>query len=59
MPKKNQAFWKEKLGKNVARDKIVNDRLKAEGWKVIRIWEHEVNDNLEGCVAKILQTFEQ
>jgi DNA mismatch endonuclease, patch repair protein len=40
-PKSNAAWWVEKLAKNVARDLDTTARLKAEGWAVIRIWEHE------------------
>lgn len=43
-PATNRKFWREKINSNVARDKQVNTRLNNEGWKVIRIWEHEVRN---------------
>lgn len=41
MPKTNAAWWREKLEKNVRRDRSVDNALKQAGWEVIRIWEHE------------------
>ena len=42
MPKNNQEFWREKLYKNKNRDKFVTRELRKMGWKVIRVWEHEL-----------------
>jgi len=41
-PKTNGKFWKEKIEKNVERDKKVTKKLKKDGWKVIRVWEHNI-----------------
>jgi DNA mismatch endonuclease, patch repair protein len=43
-PKSNQAYWLPKLKKNIQRDNDVTQRLKAEGWKVMRFWEHETEN---------------
>lgn len=40
-PKANKSFWKEKIEANQRRDEDTNQRLAAEGWLPIRIWEHE------------------
>jgi DNA mismatch endonuclease, patch repair protein len=40
-PKANAEWWREKLEANVARDRDTDSRLEAEGWHVIRVWEHE------------------
>lgn len=42
-PKNRAAFWLAKLTGNKARDRRVNRALRARGWKVIRIWEHELS----------------
>jgi DNA mismatch endonuclease, patch repair protein len=42
MPANNQEFWRLKLGKNKSRDKLVNKTLRADGWRVMRVWEHEL-----------------
>jgi len=41
-PKSNKKYWVPKLEKNIQRDKKVNKEYKKKGWKVIRIWEHEL-----------------
>lgn len=41
-PKNRWDFWKEKLRRNVLRDMEVDDQLRAMGWKILRIWEHEL-----------------
>lgn len=41
-PKSNQNFWKEKIEKNIARDKKNIQKLEESGWKVIVIWECEL-----------------
>ena len=42
MPQANRAYWEQKIGRNVARDRRVKRTLQEEGWKVIRIWEDSV-----------------
>jgi DNA mismatch endonuclease (patch repair protein) len=39
-PKSNVEYWGPKLAGNVERDRRVDAALRAEGWEVIRIWEH-------------------
>jgi len=41
-PKNNRAFWRRKLASNKKRDQVVNRTLRGAGWRVIRIWEHEL-----------------
>ena len=42
LPASNRVFWKHKLDANRKRDRLVNRTLKARGWQVLRIWEHEL-----------------
>jgi DNA mismatch endonuclease (patch repair protein) len=44
-PKTNNSFWSAKLAKNKARDEKVVSALEAEGWTVLRFWEHEIEDD--------------
>lgn len=37
-----KGFWKEKIERNQARDEKVNKALRKDGWKVVRIWECEI-----------------
>lgn len=41
-PKSNKKFWKEKINKNVERDKKITKKLRRDGWKVIRVWDHDL-----------------
>jgi DNA mismatch endonuclease (patch repair protein) len=41
-PANNRAFWKTKLAANQARDRRVNRELRKLGWRVVRIWEHDL-----------------
>lgn len=41
-PKNNASFWRKKLAGNKARDRLVTRTLRAKGWRVVRIWEHEL-----------------
>ncbi|MFI9160002.1 very short patch repair endonuclease [Kitasatospora aureofaciens] len=40
-PKTNPDYWREKIGRNVQRDRDTDERLKAAGWLVLRFWEHD------------------
>ena len=43
-PRGNAAFWREKIARNRQRDKSVGRELRRRGWKVLRIWEHELRN---------------
>lgn len=58
MPKTNVKYWRSKIRSNQVRDKRVNNYLKKDGWKVMRIWEHEIKHNTNKCVNKILKEIE-
>jgi len=51
--KKLPKFWKEKINRNIVRGKKINARLKKEGWKVFRFWEHELKSNPRKFCRKI------
>ena len=43
-PSTNEEFWREKLDKNIERDKATVNALKELGWEVLTVWTCEVND---------------
>ena len=53
-PKSNLNYWRPKIARNVKRDKQVNRILKKEGWKVLRIWEHELKEGFEKSFKKAI-----
>lgn len=44
-PKSNREYWIPKMERNRERDKEVTARLRGEGWRVVRVWEHELANN--------------
>lgn len=57
MRTKRREWWVTKLQRNIARDSLVNNHLRAAGWKVIRFWESDVlkdADKYAQRVARVL-----
>ena len=54
-PKGNAAFWRRKFSRNVARDRLVTRTLRANGWHVLRIWEHELARKNEARLRRRIQ----
>jgi DNA mismatch endonuclease (patch repair protein) len=46
-PKTNARYWREKVERNRERDLETSRALAADGWTVVRIWEHE--DIYQAC----------
>jgi DNA mismatch endonuclease (patch repair protein) len=38
-PRTNRDFWESKLAKNKARDRVVREELRKQGWKLLTVWE--------------------
>lgn len=53
IPKSNREFWQAKIDKNMARDVEVTETLRAENWRVLRIWEHDIKKDLSAVVAAV------
>jgi len=51
LPKK---YWLSKIESNVNRDDNINVQLRESGWKVLRIWEHDINENIDKAIGKII-----
>jgi DNA mismatch endonuclease, patch repair protein len=47
LPATNRLFWQKKLDGNIARDKAVNLDLRKRGWRVFRLWQHELKGRNE------------
>jgi DNA mismatch endonuclease (patch repair protein) len=55
-PKNHRAFWRLKFSANKKRDGVVNRTLRRTGWRVVRIWEHELaKKNEVRLVRRILR----
>jgi DNA mismatch endonuclease (patch repair protein) len=40
-PRTHGAWWREKIERNQRRDRRDTEALLADGWTVLRIWEHQ------------------
>ena len=54
-PKNNAAFWRKKFARNKERDRLVTRTLRRQGWRVLRIWEHELARKNEARLARRLR----
>jgi DNA mismatch endonuclease (patch repair protein) len=54
-PKNNAKWWRAKLEANRARDSRVDTVLRAAGWKVFRVWEHEDMTQAARKIAKAVR----
>lgn len=53
--KSNADYWSGKLAGNVARDADTNARLEAEGWTVLRFWEHEDSKSVAAAIMDVVR----
>lgn len=51
--RKLSKFWRKKIGETRKRDQRNFAKLRRMGWRVIRIWEHSIEKDLDGIVIKI------
>jgi len=54
-PASSVEFWKLKISANQARDRRVSRVLRNLGWRVLRLWEHELRGGLETRAIRRLQ----
>jgi DNA mismatch endonuclease (patch repair protein) len=53
------AFWNEKIERNRERDRRVDRELREQGWRVLRLWDFEVEKSVEDCVARVKRALEE
>jgi DNA mismatch endonuclease (patch repair protein) len=54
MPTSNRGWWEAKLARNRARDADTDAHLRALGWSVVRVWEHDDPSIVADHVAELL-----
>ena len=55
LPTLNEGYWSPKLAGNVERDRRQTAALQADGWRVLRIWEHVDTAEAVGLIVRALQ----
>jgi len=59
VPKTRTDYWREKLYKNKARDARHMRDLRKKGWKVLRLWECEIERKPERVINKLRKFLER
>jgi DNA mismatch endonuclease (patch repair protein) len=58
IPANYRAFWRKKLAANQARDRLVTRTLRRTGWRVMRLWGHDLARRHEPrLLARLQRTF--
>lgn len=52
-PKSNRDYWIPKLKRNIERDMETDAKLKKEGWRLMRFWEHKILENPAKCASRV------
>lgn len=55
VPRVRRAFWQTKIQTNRARDRRTSAKLRRRGFRVVRLWEHEVQQDATACVEKVVR----
>lgn len=57
-PRGNAAFWRAKFRRNQERDRRNSRHLRRAGWKVLRLWEHELKPKARtALLARLRKVF--
>jgi len=51
--KPSKKFWRDKIERNMARDRRISRKLRSEGWAVLRFWEHDIEKRIDVCINRL------
>ena len=54
-PKTNTPYWRDKIDGNRRRDRETDELLKAEGWLVLRFWEHDDPETTAATIERAVK----
>jgi DNA mismatch endonuclease, patch repair protein len=52
---RNGAWWLRKVSANVRRDERQRRQLRRAGWRALRIWESDIERDVERCARRVLR----
>jgi DNA mismatch endonuclease, patch repair protein len=58
-PTSNETYWTGKVAGNRARDKRVSAQLRRDGWRVLRVWEHQLRQRPGQVAARLLRALQR
>ena len=53
LPKNNREWWRDKLARNVQRDREKDVQLAQMGWTVVHVWEHESPSSVADAIEEV------
>ena len=53
MPASNRKYWLGKISRNIRRDRVTRKSLREKGWKVVRVWEHELKKRPQAALSRV------
>ena len=56
--KRLQPFWRAKIRRNRDRDRNNFQKLRRRGWRVVRLWQHQIKVDLDASVRRITSLLE-
>lgn len=54
-PGKSGAYWDAKIARTQERDRLANKALAEAGWRVLRLWDFEIEADVGVCVERVLR----
>jgi len=58
IPTTNSKFWKEKLQRNITKDEANIKALRKYKWKVIVVWECQIENHLDNTMKELITKLE-
>lgn len=58
-PASNTEYWEPKIKRNAERDRLNQEKLRADGWKVIVIWECEIKKHFSISMEYVIDQIAQ
>ncbi len=52
-------WWVAKIERTMERDREVTATLRQQGWTVLRLWEHDVLRDPDGCARRVLEALDR
>ncbi len=59
IPATNSDYWLHKIQRNRTRDRAVNQFYTDRGWRIKRVWEHELRENFSGVIEALVNELTQ
>ena len=53
--KPGKKFWRDKIERNIERDRRISRKLRRSGYSVIRLWEHDIEKRPDVCLNRIVR----